>query len=106
MARALPISSPPAFVTSLVQQLAFVAVNSASTAVAAFGIVRRRAAAYLGAVIFVQTVFAVFGLLYTLRAYSSVAWTVLDLAVAAAVVAGASILDRRPAADAALASAA
>jgi hypothetical protein len=106
MARALPISSAPAFVTSLVQQLAFVAVNSATTAVAAFGIVRRRAAAYLGAVIFVQTMFAVFGLLYTLRTYSSVAWTVLDVAVAAAVVAGALILDRRPAADTALAPAA
>jgi hypothetical protein len=106
MARALPISSASSFVTSLVQQLAFVAVNTASTAVAAFGIIRRRAAAYLGAVIVLQTVFAGFGLLYTLRAYSSVAWAVLDVAGAAAFVAGALILARRPAADAALAPAA
>jgi hypothetical protein len=106
MARALPISSASSFVTSLIQQLAFVAVNTASTAVAAFGIIRRRAAAYLGAAIVVQALFAAFGLLYTLRAYSSVVWTLLDVAVAAGLLAGALVLDRQPAADAALARAA
>jgi hypothetical protein len=105
MARALPISSAPAFAASLVQQLAFVALNSASTAVAAFGIVRRRAAAYLGAAIALQTLFAVFGLLFNLRAYSNVAWTFLDVGAAAGLVAGALILGRRPAADGAFAPA-
>ncbi|HLW47590.1 MAG TPA: hypothetical protein VKW09_07465 [bacterium] len=106
MMRALPISSASGFVGSLVQQLAFVAVNSASTALAAFGVMRHRAAAYLSAAILLQTVFAVFGLLYALRAYSNVAWTILDVVVAAALVAGALILDRRPAADSVLARAA
>jgi hypothetical protein len=106
LARALPISSASSFVTSLVQQLAFVAVNTASTAVAAFGIVRRRAVAYLGAAILFQTAFAVFALLYALRVYSSIAWTALDVGAAAVFVAGALILDRRPAVDTALAPAA
>jgi hypothetical protein len=106
MARSLSVSSASSFATSLVQQLAFVGVNTASTAVAAFGIIRRRAAAYLGAVIVLQSIFAAFGLLYTLRAYSSTAWTMLDVAAAGVFVAGALILARRPAADTVLVPAA
>lgn len=106
MARALPISSASTFSVSLIQQLAFVAVNSASTALAALGMMRRRAGVYLVAAIAVQTVFLVLGLLYELRAYSNTVWTVLDVVVAAAPAAGVLILDRRGPGDAALASAA
>mgnify|MGYP001320537823 CR=1 FL=1 len=106
MARALPISSASSFVISLVQQLAFVTANSASTALAALGMMRRRAGVYLGAAILFQTIFSLFALLYELRVYSDTAWTLLDVAASAALVAGVLILDRRPPADAALASAA
>ena len=106
MARALPISSASTFLVSLIQQLAFVAVNSASTALAAFGMMRRRAGVYLCTAIFVQTVFLAFGLLYELRAYSNLVWTALDVIVVAALVAGVLVLDRRDPEDAALASAA
>ena len=105
MARALPISSASSFAVSLLQQLAFVAANSASTALAALGTVHRRGA-YLGAAVLFQSVFLVFGLLYELRVYSNIAWTVLDVAAAAALVAGVLIADRRPPAGAALAPAA
>ena len=106
MARALPISSASSFVISLAQQMAFVAVNSASTALAALGMMRRRAGVYLGAAILFEAVFAVFGLLYELRVYSNLTWIVLDVVIAAALVAGVPVLDRRLPADAALAPAA
>jgi hypothetical protein len=106
LARALPISSASSFVVSLVQQMAFVAANSASTAVASLGMTRRRAGVYLGAAILFETAFLTFALLYELRVYSNTAWTILDVAAAAALVAGVLILGRRPPADAALASAA
>ena len=106
LARALPISSGTSFVVSLVQQLAVIAVNSASTALAALGMMRRRAGMYLGAAILFESIFLVFGLLYELRVYSNAAWTILDIATVAALVAGVLILDRRPPADSALASAA
>lgn len=106
MARALPISSASSFVVSLVQQLAFVAANSASTALAAFGALGRRAGFYLGAAVLFQILFLIFGLLYELRVYSNAVWTVLDVAAAVALVAGVLILDRRRPAGAALASAA
>jgi hypothetical protein len=106
MARALPISSASSFVISLVQQLAYVAANSASTALAALGMMRRGAGLYLGAAILFQTLFSMFALLYELRVYSNTVWTLLDVAAAAALVVGVMILDRRPPADAALASAA
>ena len=106
LARALPISSASTFVLSLLQQMAFVAANSASTALAAYGAVRRRAGIYLGAVIVLQSVLLVFGLLYELRVYSNTAWTILDIAVAGALVVGVLILDRRPPVDSALAPAA
>jgi hypothetical protein len=102
MARALPISSASSFVVSLVQQLAFVAANSASTAVAAFGALGRRAGFYLGAAVGFQILFLIFGLLYELRVYSSSVWTVLDVAAAVALVAGVLILDRRRPAGAVL----
>jgi hypothetical protein len=106
LALALPISSSSTFVLSLLQQMAFVVANSASTALAAYGAVRHRAGLYLGAVIVLQSVLFVFGLLYELRAYSNTAWTVLDIAAAGALVVGVLVLDRRPPADAALAPAA
>ena len=106
LARALPISSASSFVVSLVQQAAIVGVNSASTALASLGMMRRRAGVYLGAAILFETVFLTFGLLYELRVYSNTAWTILDVATAVALVAGVLILDRRPPADAALAPAA
>lgn len=106
MARALPISSASTFVVSLIQQLAFVAANSASTALAALGTVRGRAGTYLAAAVVFQSVFLAFGLLYELRLYSNAVWTALDIAAAAALVAGVLILDRRRPADTALASAA
>lgn len=107
MARALPISSASAFGVSLLQQLAFVAANTASTALAALGAARGRGGAYLVAAILFQSVFLAFGLLYALRLYSNVVWTALELTAAAALVVGVLILDRRrPAGDAALPSAA
>ncbi|HEV2439544.1 MAG TPA: hypothetical protein VGX97_05735 [bacterium] len=106
MARSLPISSASSFAISLVQQLAYVAANSASTALASLGMIRRRAGVYLGAAILFQTVFSIFALLYELRVYSNTVWTLLDVAAAAVLVAGVMIADRRPPADAALASAA
>ena len=106
MARALPISSASSFVISLIQQTAFVIVNGGSTALAALGMMRRPAGMYLGAAILFESVFLIFGLLYELRVYSNTAWTILDVLTAAALVAGVLILDRRPPADAALATAA
>lgn len=106
IARALAISSASSFAVSLVQQLAFIAANSASTALAALGTMRRRAGVYLGAAVLYETVFAAFGLLYGLRVYSNVTWTLLDVAAAAALVAGVLILGRRSPAGAALAPAA
>ncbi len=103
MAAALPISSASAFAVSLIQQLAFVAVNSASTALAALGTARGRGGAYLVTAVAFQSIFLVFGLLYELRLYSNIVWTALDLTAAAALVGGVLILDRRrPAGDAAL----
>ena len=106
LALALPISSASSFILSLLQQMAFVAASSASTALAAYGAVRNRAGLYLGAVIVLQSFLLVFGLLFELRVYSNTAWTILDIAAAGALVVGALILDRRPPADAALAPAA
>ncbi|HEV2282013.1 MAG TPA: hypothetical protein VGX75_06450 [bacterium] len=106
IARALPISSASSFAVSLVQQLAFVAANSASTALAAFGALGRRAGFYLGAAVLFQVLFLVFGLLFELRVYSNMVWTVLDVAAAVALVAGVLILGRRRPASAALAPAA
>ncbi|HKX19285.1 MAG TPA: hypothetical protein VJT33_14845 [bacterium] len=106
MARALPISSASSFVVSLIQQLAFVGANSASTALAALGMARGRGGVYLAAVVVFQSAFLTFGLLYALRLYSSTVWTVLDVAAAVALIAAALIFDRRRPAGAALAPAA
>jgi len=106
MARTLPISSASGFAGSLVQQLAFVAMHCAATALAALGVTRRRPAAYLAAAIAVETVYLAFGLLYELRAYSNLAWSALDVLGAAAVIASVVIASRRHDSDAALASAA
>jgi hypothetical protein len=106
MARALPIGSMSGFVGSLVQQLAFVAMHSAATALAALGVARRSPGGYLAAVMAVETVYLAFGLFYEMRLYSNLVWSGLDVLVAAAVVAGASVAGRRQDSDAALASAA
>lgn len=106
LARALPISSASSFIVSLIQQMAFVAANSASTAFAALGVLRRRGGLYLGAAVLSQSVFLLFGLLYELRVYSNATWTILDVAAVAVLVAGVLILDRRPPAEVALAPAA
>jgi hypothetical protein len=106
MARALSISSPSGFVGSLLQQLAFVAMHTAAAALAALGVARGRLGGYLAAAMAVETVYLTLGLFYEMRLYSNLVWSALDIAVAAAVVAGASVAGRRRESDAALASAA
>jgi len=93
-ARTLPISSATGFTTSLVQQLAFVGVNAASTALAAFGMARRRTATFLVGAIAYEALFSALGLLYALRIYSSPVWTVLEVAAAGMLAATAFVLGR------------
>jgi hypothetical protein len=95
LARALPISSPAGFALALLQQLAFVAVNAASTALAAYGASRQQIGAYLLAAILFETLFATLGLLYGLQLYSSGAWTALSAACAFLLLGGVVLLERR-----------
>jgi hypothetical protein len=98
VARSLPIGSPAGFTVSLAQQFAFVSVNAASTALAAYGTARRRIGPYLVVAILSQILFTALGLLFALRMYTSVVWTVLGLAVALLLLGYAFFLSLRPAA--------
>ncbi len=98
MARSLPVSSPSGFITSLVQQFAFVAMHAASTAMAAYGTTRRRIAPYLVAAILYESLFSVLGLLFSLRVYASVVWTVLAVGVGFLLLGYTFLLSLHPAA--------
>jgi hypothetical protein len=96
-ARSLPITSPAGFATSLVQQFAFVTMSAATTALAAYGTARRRFGTSLLAAILCDGLFNVLALLFTLRVYASLIWTVLGLAVALLLLAGVFVLSLGPA---------
>ncbi len=98
MARALPVGSPSGFLTPLVQQFAFVAMHAAATALAAYGMTRRRIGPYLAAAVLYEALFATLGLLFSLRAYASLVWTVLAVATGLALLAYTFLLSLRPAA--------
>lgn len=93
-ALSLPVGSTLGFVTSLAQQLAFVGVHAAATAIAALGVQRQRLGVFLLAAVAADAVFAALGLLFSLQAYSSLVWTGLAVILAGALVAGAIWLDR------------
>ncbi len=95
--RALPIGSPAGFAASLVQQCAFVAVHTALTALAAFGVTRRRTGTYLAAVILCESLFNTFGLLFALRVYTLLAWTLLGAIWGVLLLAYAFVLSLRSA---------
>lgn len=78
-ARALPISSWAGFATSLLQQFAFVALHSATTALAAVGVGRRRVGTYLGGAVVWEALYGILGLLFALRLYSSLTWALLSV---------------------------
>ncbi len=96
MARTLPISSPGGFDASLAQQLAFVFLNAATTALAAFGTARRSIGTYLALAIAGNSLFNTLGLLFTLKLYSSVVWTALAVGVALALLGYTFVLTLRP----------
>ncbi len=96
MARALPISVPSGFVTPLVQQFAFVAMHAAATALAAYGVAHRRIGLYLTAAVLCEVLFTTLGLLFTLRVYPSLVWTLLAVAAALALLAYAAVLGGSP----------
>ncbi len=96
MARTLPISSPGGFAASLVQQFAFVAVSTATTALAAHGLARRRLGTYLAAAILGESVFAALGLLFTLRVYTNPVWTFLSVGIGLGLLACVFLLSLHP----------
>jgi len=96
MARALPISSAGGFVASLVQQFAFVCMSAATTALAAYGTLRRRFGTYLLGAILCESAFSALGLLFALRVYASPVWTLLSVAVALLLLLYAFLLSLRP----------
>jgi len=98
MARSLPVSSPSGFVTPLVQQFAFVAMHAASTALAAYGTTRGRLAPYLVAAILYESLFSALGLLFSLRVYASVIWTILAVGVGLLLLGYTFLLSLQPAA--------
>jgi hypothetical protein len=95
--RALPIGSPSGLAASLIQQFAFVAVHTALTALAAFGVTRRRAGTYLVAAILGESLFNALGLLFTLRVYAILIWTVLGAAWGVLLLAYVFLLSLHPA---------
>ncbi len=74
IARTLPISSSAGFAAALVQQFAFVAMSTATTALAAHGAPRRRVGTYLGAAILAESLYGTLNLLFSLRVYTGM-WT-------------------------------
>lgn len=87
IARTLPISSAAGFASALVQQFAFIVVNAATTALAAYGARRHRIIAYLLVAIAAESVFSALGLLFSLRTYSGTIWTLAAAAVGLALLA-------------------
>ncbi len=98
MARTLSIGSQGGFEASLAQQLAFVFVNVATTALAASGTTRRRIGTYLALAIAGNSLFNTLGLLFSLKLYSSVVWTSLSVGVALVLLGYTFALSLRPSA--------
>ena len=95
--RALPIGSSSGFVASLTQQFAFVAVHTALTATAAFGVTRRGAGVYLIGAILCETLFNALGLLFALHVFASLTWTLLSAGFGVLLLAYALLLSLSPA---------
>jgi hypothetical protein len=94
---ALPIGSPFGLAASLTQQFAFVAVHAALTALAAVGVAEGRAGAALAAVILCEGLFHGLGLLFALRVFALLIWTLLSAAWGVLLLAVAFRLSLRPA---------
>ena len=95
--RALPIGSPFGLAASLTQQFAFVGVHAALTALAAVGVAEGRAGAALVAAILCESLFNVLGLLFALRVFALLTWTLLSAGWGALLLAVAFGLSLRPA---------
>lgn len=95
--RALSIGSPSGFVASLTKQFAFVAVHTALTALAAFGVTRRGAGVYLVGAILCESLFNALGLLFALHVFASLTWTLMSAGFGVLLLAYAALLSRSPA---------
>lgn len=96
LARALPVSSSGGFAFALVQQFAFVAVNTATTALAAYGVSQRRIGTYLTAAIASETAYSTLGLLFFLRVYAGLVWALAGAGVGLLLLTYAFILSLAP----------
>lgn len=96
IAHALPIGSSAGLVSALVQQFAFVAVHTATTALAAFGASRRRIGAYLSLAIAAEGVFSSLGLLFSLRVYAGSVWTIAGAGIGLLLLAYTCVLSLAP----------
>ena len=94
---ALPIGSPFGLAASLTQQFAFVAVHAALTALAAVGVAEGRGGAALVAVILCEGLFHALGLLFALRVFALLIWTLLSAGWGVLLLAVALRLSLRPA---------